>query len=87
VKDLVDLALSIRSGGLSPTRAADAVHVTFARRGTHELPVALLEPPQDWQGRFVTLAEECELAGDMDTVFRGVEEFFERLMKSGERRS
>ena len=86
MKDLVDLALLIRSGGLSLTRAADAVHITFAQRRTHELPSALLEPPRDWQGRFVVLAEECQLPGDTDAVFGGVAEFFERLMKSGETR-
>jgi hypothetical protein len=29
------------------------------------------------------LAEECQLDGDMDTVFSSVEEFFERMMKGG----
>lgn len=82
VKDLVDLALLIGSGGLSPTRAAEAVHLTFKRRRIHELPQALVEPPRDWQRRFMTLAQECQVEGDMDTVFARVEEFFERLMKS-----
>ena len=82
VKDLVDLALLIGSGGLSPTRTAHAVHQTFKRRRTHDLPPALLEPPEDWQGRFLTLAQECQLAGDMDAVFSDVEEFFERMTKS-----
>ena len=81
VKDLVDLALLIGSGGLSPTRTAEAMHLTFKRRRTHEFPLALVEPPRDWQGRFLTLAQECQLAGDMDTVFSDVEEFFERIMK------
>jgi hypothetical protein len=87
VKDFVDLALLIGSGGLSPARTADAVHLTFRRRRTHQLPLALVEPPRDWQGRFLTLAQECQLAGEMDTVFRHVEEFFERMMKGGGRRS
>src|SRR5262249_24087217 len=74
VKDVVDLALLIGSSGLSPTRAADAAHLTFKRRRAHELPPALVEPPRDWQGRFLTVAEECQLEGDMGTVFSGVEE-------------
>jgi hypothetical protein len=41
VKDLVDLALLIGSGGLSPTRAADAVHLTFKRRRIHEAATLL----------------------------------------------
>jgi len=83
VKDLVDLALLIGSGGLSPARVSDALDITFRRRRTHELPAALLEPPRDWQGRFVALAEECQLKGDMDTVFTEVEDFFMRMVKSG----
>lgn len=87
VKDLIDLALLMRSGGLSPTRAADALHLTFERRRTHELPAVLVEPPRDWERRFLALAEECQLEGDMDTVFSGVEEFFERMIKGGGGRS
>ena len=87
VKDLIDLALLIRSGGLSPTRAADALHLTFERRRTHKLPAVLVEPPRDWERRFLALAQECQLEGDMDTVFSGVEESFERMMKGGGGRS
>jgi hypothetical protein len=50
VKDLVDLALLIKSGGLEKDRILDALHLTFDRRGTHDLPVALVPPPMDWQG-------------------------------------
>lgn len=87
VKDLVDLALLIGSGGLSRTRVADAVHLTFKRRQTHQLPPALVEPPRDWQRRFLALAEECQLKGDMYAVFSAVEEFFESMITSGGGRS
>jgi hypothetical protein len=87
VKDLIDLALLIGSGELSPTRAADALRLTFQRRLTHELPVALVEPPQDWERRFQALADECQLKADMNTVFRGVEEFFERMINGGQGRT
>jgi hypothetical protein len=87
VKDLIDLALLIGSGEFSPTRAADALRLTFQRRLTHELPVALLGPPQDWERRFQALADECQLKADMNTVFRGVEEFFERMINGGEGRT
>jgi hypothetical protein len=87
VKDLVDLALLIGSGGLSATRTADAVHITFQRRRTHEVAPVLLEPPEDWQGTFLALSEECQIKGDMDTVFSAVKEFFERMMKRGGGRS
>lgn len=83
VKDLVDLALLIGSGGLNQRRVADAVRITFERRRTHELPPALVEPPRDWESRFVDLAEECQLAGNMDTVFAEVAAFFGRLATRG----
>src|SRR5215831_9946378 len=81
VKDLVDLALLIGSGGLSPARTANAVRVTFKRRGTHELPPALQEPPSDWQGRFRALAEECQITADLAAAFTAVEAYYERVME------
>jgi len=47
----------------------------------------LVEPPRDWERRFLALAQECQIEGEMDTVFSGVEEFFERMMKGGGGRS
>jgi hypothetical protein len=88
VKDLVDLALLIGYGGLSPTHVgADAVHLTFKRRRTHELLAALLAPPRDWRGRFLALAEECQLEVDMEALFSIVEDFFERMIEEGGGRS
>jgi hypothetical protein len=49
VKDLVDLALLIGSGGLDKQRILDALRLTFERRGTHDLPAGLVPPPADWQ--------------------------------------
>jgi hypothetical protein len=40
VKDLVDMALLIGSGGLDKPRILDALRLTFERRGTHDLPAA-----------------------------------------------
>ncbi|MBI1789811.1 MAG: nucleotidyl transferase AbiEii/AbiGii toxin family protein [Acidobacteria bacterium] len=85
VKDLVDLVLLIESGGLASKLTADAVRMTFDRRRTHELPLSLLKPPRDWQGRFLALAEECRLARDLDTVFSEVDEFFVRMMEDSAR--
>lgn len=87
VKDLIDLTLLIRSDGLSPSRAANALRLVFQRRLTHELPAALAEPPLDWERRFVALAGECQLESDMNGVFRGVAEFFESVMQGGREQS
>ena len=48
VRDLVDLVLLIRSNTLSRDKTSQAIHQTFARRGTHDVPAALASPPGDW---------------------------------------
>jgi hypothetical protein len=82
VKDLVDMALLIRSGQLAPEGAADALRLTFVRRQTHELPSVLLKPPPEWQGRFDSLAEECQLPANMGALFAEVEAFFGQIAGS-----
>lgn len=80
VKDLVDLALLIGNGQLERARVADALHLTFARRGTHALPATLIVPPEDWQTSFRTLAEECGLDPDITAVFKNVRAFLESVL-------
>ena len=80
VKDLVDLALLIGSGGLDKQRILDALGLTFERRGTHDLPADLLPPPADWKTPFQALAEECGLSTDVAAVFAGVQEFLEEVL-------
>jgi hypothetical protein len=58
VKDLVDLALLIGSGELERERVVETLRLTFERRKTHALPLELVPPPPDWQGRYRALAEE-----------------------------
>jgi Nucleotidyl transferase AbiEii toxin, Type IV TA system len=79
VKDLVDMALLIGSGGLDRRRVLNALHLTFERRGTHDLPASLLAPPADWQIPFRALAEECRLPGDLAAVFAQIEEFLDEV--------
>jgi hypothetical protein len=79
VKDLVDLALLIGSGGLDKQRILDALRLTFDRRGTHDLPAGLVPPPADWQIPFRALAEECRLAGDLAAVLAEVQEFLNEV--------
>jgi hypothetical protein len=80
VKDLVDLALLIGSGGLDKQRILDALRLTFERRETHHLPAGLVPPPADWQIPFQALAEECGLPADVAAVFAGVQEFLEEVL-------
>jgi hypothetical protein len=78
VKDLVDLALLIGSGGMDKERILEALRLTFERRGTHDL-ASLVPPPADWQVPFHSLAEECGLATDVAAVFAGVQAFVEEV--------
>jgi hypothetical protein len=86
VKDLVDMALLIGSGGLDKQRILEALRLTFERRGTHNLPASLVQPPADWQIPFHVLAEECGLPVDVAAVFAGVQAYLEGVLAGrGER--
>lgn len=80
VKDLVDLALLIGSGGLDKQRILDALLATYERRGTHDLTADLALPPADWQIPFEALAKECGLPSDLAEVFAGVREFVAEVL-------
>jgi len=80
VKDLVDLALLIGSGGMDKERILDALRLTFERRGTHDLPAGLVPPPADWQIPFQALVEECGLPADVSVVFAGVQEYLNEVL-------
>lgn len=81
VKDLVDLALLVGDDRLDRQRVADALELTFARRGTHAFPASLSAPPEDWETPFRALAEECGLDSDIAVVFERVSEFFQNVIK------
>ena len=80
VKDLVDLALLIGSSELDKRRILEALRLTFERRGTHDLPAGLIQPPADWQIPFRALAEECGLSTDVAAVFAGVQKFVQEVL-------
>jgi len=83
VKDLVDLALPIRSGEHHKKRVAKGVHFTFQRRETYLLPTALLAPRKDWQTRFRTLANKCRRSTDIAEVFAVVRSFLDNVRTTG----
>src|SRR6266478_763887 len=69
VRDLVDMVLLIQSGTLGKAQVAEAIRVTFDRRGTHAVPSVLPQPPTNWQKPYDALAKECGLSGAMDGAF------------------
>ncbi|MBI3447774.1 MAG: nucleotidyl transferase AbiEii/AbiGii toxin family protein [Acidobacteria bacterium] len=61
VKDLVDLLIMIERGPLNPRGARAAIEATFARRGTHAIPVRVPDSPAAWEAPYARLAEEAGL--------------------------
>jgi hypothetical protein len=58
-------------------KVVNALHLTFARRGTHARPASSSAPPEDWQKSFRALAEECAIETDIAAVFENVRAFVE----------
>jgi hypothetical protein len=79
VKDLVDMALLIQTPGLSSEKTADAIHMTFNRRKTHEAPVELPAPPENWQTQFSALATECHLPLDLTEAWNAIRAFLSQV--------
>jgi hypothetical protein len=79
VRDLVDLALLIRSGTLDAARVIESLRQTFGRRNTHPLPPSLDEPPASWNRPFTAMAEECSLPITAIEAFAEVAAYFEEL--------
>jgi hypothetical protein len=69
VRDLVDMVLLIHSSTLASAKVAEAIRLTFERRGTHSVPNPLPQPPTDWQKPYDALAKECGLSGAIDSAF------------------
>ena len=74
VKDLVDMALLIQMAPIDGSKLEEAVRLTFARRGTHDLPTELTQPPDAWQIPYGRLAEECGLTWSMAESVQAVAE-------------
>lgn len=76
----MDLALLIGDERLDRRRVVNALHLTFARRGTHAVPASLSAPPEDWQPSFRALAEECGIDTNITAAFNNVRAFFENVL-------
>lgn len=62
VKDLADLVLFIDLGLDPDAELGRAVVETFQSRGDDELPMAIPDPPADWEPRYAVLAEDLQLS-------------------------
>lgn len=77
-KDLVDMVLLIRGEKLDRGKTAAAVHATFAKRATHEIPKEL-DPSPEWEPVFDALAKECNLNLKLHAGFEAVRAFTRTL--------
>ncbi|MGX5694094.1 nucleotidyl transferase AbiEii/AbiGii toxin family protein [Dermacoccus abyssi] len=77
VKDLVDLALIIESGLISPGTFGARVRHTFLVRDGAAPPAELTRPPDSWHGDYAALVRELSIeARDADTAFELVRHFY-----------
>ena len=81
VKDLIDLILLIERLHLDAARVGRAVRETFQRRRTHEIPAAVLPPPESWSATFEGLARECGIEADLQKQFGVVARFYAQLRR------
>ena len=78
-KDLIDLVLLIERTKLDAVRLQKAIHETFWRRKTHNIPSTLSPPPLSWSGPFSEMAAECSLEPGMEKNFGVAAQFFGKL--------
>lgn len=79
VRDLVDIVLLINSKKLDSDRVKSAIHATFERRRTHDVPSKLSPPPADWNRPYLALARECRLSEDLAEAFQLLVSFYEKI--------
>jgi hypothetical protein len=61
VKDLVDLVLFLSVDPPAVAEVRTALQRTFELRATHEIPVSLPAPPEDWKVPYEEMAREAQL--------------------------
>lgn len=77
-KDLVDMALLIRTGKLNTSKVKAAMQIIFEFRGTHSVPNELELPPKSWVRPFTRMARECNLKANLGEVFEELCAFLDR---------
>jgi hypothetical protein len=79
-KDLVDLALIAALFPLKATPLHEAIHATFAHRGTHPLPRTLPPPPGDWRTAFRRLAETVGVPPELADAYAEAAALFNPIL-------
>jgi hypothetical protein len=79
VKDLVDIMLLIKQGGLKQKKIKEALNVVFVRRKTHSLPKYINPPPANWRSVYEKMVSDCNVDVDIDEAFKLLEDFLKTL--------
>lgn len=80
VKDLVDILAIAAWHSVRADRLTEAIEVIFARRGTHDAPPRLREPPDQWSRSMVRLLEESSLTYASNAAFTKAVQFLQPVL-------
>lgn len=81
VKDLPDIALIAGIQGLIAGELRASITKTFAFRGTHDVPLAVPEPPPSWEDRYRRMADEESLPWpDLPVLLAAVRGFLDPVL-------
>ena len=79
IKDLVDMVLLIQGGRMDTAKVIEALHMTFNKRNTHNLPSELPSPPQEWLKDFDIMASGCQLELSLADAFELTNNYYSNL--------
>ena len=80
VKDLVDLVLLIESSLPSNKEVILSISATFKCRKTHDIPVSLEAPPDNWREPYAEMAEDCGVkCKTVNDAFKLLSEYWKNL--------
>lgn len=79
VRDMVDMALLLRTDRLDRRRVQEALKAVFTRRKTHPIPSELEPPPAAWEAPYRDLAVDCGLPSDIRVAFDELQAFWRQL--------
>jgi hypothetical protein len=65
---------------LAKSKIAEAIRVTFDRRGTHAMPKMFPKPPAEWQNPYGALARESGLSGQLEDAFAALRTLMEQIL-------
>lgn len=81
-KDIVDiLLLAELLDGVEAEQLYEAFETTFRYRGTHDIPLRLSEPPENWRAMYSKIKNENDLHWqDIDEIFQLVSSFMNPIL-------